>query len=153
MGEVECSQRCDDMEWVITIVPRGQMFTKCSQRVSIIFLPYAFYNTFTLPFTICFARRLFTMVFTIFLAERFYNIFTLFSFYKYLFHFNSSLSHHVPRSLFILFTMFPTRNPLERRDIYIYTGEDWGSGFTFIYSLRFLILFLSLTAGNWDYLY
>ena len=37
--------------------------------------------------------------------------------------------------------------------IYIYTGEDWGSGFTFIYLLRFLILFLSLTAGNWDYLY
>ena len=42
MGEVECSQRWDDMEWVITIVPRGQCFTKCSQRVSIIFLPYAF---------------------------------------------------------------------------------------------------------------
>ena len=105
------------MEWVITIVPRGQMFTKCSQRVSIIFLPYAFYTTFTIPFTICFARRVFTMVFTIFLAEHFYNILTLLSFYKYLFHYNSVLLHCFP---VLFFTMFPTRNPLKRGDIYIY---------------------------------
>ena len=34
------------------------------------------------------------MVFTIFLAERVYNVFTLLSFYTYLFQFNSSLLHY-----------------------------------------------------------
>ena len=130
------------------------MFTKCSQRVSIIFLPYAFYSTFTIPFIICFARRVFTMVSTIFLAERFYNIFTLLSFYKYLFHFNSSLLHYVsPFSFYSFYNVSYKESSGKKRHIYIYTGEDWGSGFTFIYSLRLLILFLSLTAGNWDYLY
>ena len=119
MGEMECSQRSDDMEWVITIVPRGQMFTECSQRVSIIFLLYAFYIIFTIPFTMCFARRVFTMVFTIFLAERFYNVFTLLSFYKF-----SSLTLCFP----VLFSFFL------QCFLYIctYTGEDRGSGFTFI---------------------
>ena len=80
------------------------------------------------------------MIFTIFLAERVYNIFTLLSFYKYLFTLIQVSYTMFPRSLFILFTM------------YIHRGK-WGSGFTFIYSLQFLILFLSLTACNWDYLY
>ena len=83
MGEVECSQRSDDTECVITIVPRGQMFTKCSQRVSIIFLPYAFYIIFTKPFTMRFKGVCLQWFFTIFLAERFYNVFTLLSFYKF----------------------------------------------------------------------
>ena len=145
------------LQYLLQYVSQGACFT----MVFTMFLAEHFCNIFTL---ISFYKYLlqyvlqgecFTMVFTMFLSEHFYNIFTLLSFYKYLFHFNSSLLHYVSRFLFILFTMFPTRNPLKRRDIYIctYTGEDWGSGFTFIYALRSLILFLNLTAGNWDYLY
>ena len=63
------------------------------------FLQY-FYNT-------CynmFARRVFTIVFTIFLAECFYNVFTLFSFYKYLFHLDSRFLHYV--SLFSSYSFY-----------------------------------------------
>ena len=79
-----------------------------------------------------------------------------FPFTNTFFYFNSSLLHYVsPFSFYSFYNVAPTGNPLKRRDIYIctYTGEDWGSGFTFIYALRSLILFLSLTASNWDYLY
>ena len=53
-----------------------------------------------------FAKRVFTMAFTIFLAERFYNVFTLFSFYKYFFTLIQGSYTMFPRSLFILFTMY-----------------------------------------------
>ena len=109
------------MEWVISIVPRGQIFTECSQRISIIFLPYAFYTSFTIPFTICFARRVFTMVFTIFLAERFYNIFTLLSFYKYLFHYNSVLLHYVsPFSFYSFYNGSYKESSEKKRHIYMH---------------------------------
>ena len=36
---------------------------------------------------------------------------------------------------------------------YTYTGEDGGSGLTFISSLQFFYYALSLSANNWGYLY
>ena len=83
------------MEWVITIVPRGQnvykMFAARFYNIfTIRFLKY-FYNTFYNMFR---KARVYNGFYNI-LAERFYNIFTLHSFYKYLFHFNSSLLHYV----------------------------------------------------------
>ena len=112
------------MEWVISIIPRHKM---CFNNSFTIFVQY-FYNIFArrvfTTFTTCSQGACFPIVFTIFLAERFSQCF-----YKY--------------------SVSPFYSFLQ----YTYTGEDGGSGLTFIYSLRFLHYSLSLSASNWDYLY
>ena len=105
---------------------------KCSQRASIIFFTIFLQYFYNIGYNM-FARHVFTIAFTIFLAEYFYNVF-----YKY---FNSMFLRYVSPFSFYSFLQCT------------YTGEDEGSRLTFIYSLRILILFLSLSASNCDYLY
>ena len=88
-----------------------------------------------------FARHVFTMVFTISLAERFYNVFRLFSFYKYLFHLNSRFLHYVSPFSFYSFYNVHTQ------------GKAGVAGSPLFICYEFLFFFLSLSASNWDYLY
>ena len=124
------------MEWVITIVSRGQNVYKM------------------------FAARFYHTLFTILLQyllpyvsqeaslQWFLQYFSLstFTIFLHYFPFTNTFFTLIPvsyTSVPVLFLFFLQCT---------YLGEDWGSGLTFIYSLRFLILFLNLAASHWDYL-